>query len=105
MLAAVPIENIGRLAVRAAELYASAVDSVRSGVRAIHVTLESVDAVITLERRMDDEQRATTLALARSDAIDSKLFVLASRVCAECERAVDSITHATFILRDEIAAA
>ena len=103
VIAGLPIRALCEVALRGVEMYAAAVDSARHGLRTIHEMLEVVDAITSLERRMDDAERAATFALTRSEAVDAKLFAIVSRICGECERAVDALTHATFVLRDRLA--
>jgi uncharacterized protein Yka (UPF0111/DUF47 family) len=100
---AVPIAELGELVVKTVEVYAATVAAARGmGSTAIEATLEAVDIITALERKMDDAERRAASALARDDTIDAKTFVLASRFCAECERAVDALTHAALVLRERL---
>jgi uncharacterized protein Yka (UPF0111/DUF47 family) len=101
-----PVAELGDLVVATAEAYAAAVDAARGvGPAAVQATLEAVDAIIVLERRMDDAERRAATGLARHEAIDAKTFVLASRFVTQCERAVDALTHASLALRDRLTTA
>ncbi|HTR53568.1 MAG TPA: DUF47 family protein [Kofleriaceae bacterium] len=100
------IAELGDLAVNTAEAYAATVESARAvGQAAVQATLEAVDTITALERQMDDGERRAVSSLARHAQIDTKTFVLASRFVAECERAVDALTHAALALRDRITTA
>jgi uncharacterized protein Yka (UPF0111/DUF47 family) len=95
------IAELGDLVQAIAEAYAATVDAARGvGPAAVQATLEAVDAITVLERRMDDAERRAASGLARHEAIDAKTFVLASRLVTQCERAVDALTHASLALRD-----
>ena len=99
----VPVTELGELTVASAEAYVAAVEAARGvGPVAIQATLEAVDAIAGLERRMDDAERRVASDLARHQAVEAKTFVLASRLCAQCERAVDALTHAALALRDRL---
>jgi uncharacterized protein Yka (UPF0111/DUF47 family) len=97
----VPIAELGDLAVATAEAYSATIAAARGvGPAAIQATLEAADAVAGLERRMDDAERRVASGLAHHEAVDAKTYVLSSRFCAQCERAVDALTHAALALRD-----
>ncbi len=63
--------------------------------------LEAVDRMVTIEHQTDEQERAVTVALIKSD-IDCRHLHLVSGIAGHLESAADALLRASLILRDHL---
>jgi uncharacterized protein Yka (UPF0111/DUF47 family) len=63
--------------------------------------LEAVDQMVTIEHQTDEQERAVTVALIKSD-IDCRHLHLVSGIASHYESAADALLRASLILRDHV---
>jgi uncharacterized protein Yka (UPF0111/DUF47 family) len=93
-----PLVHQSELLARTSEVYLAAVRAARAV--NLHDVLDSVDTILSLERRLDDAERQVIRWLMGEATMDGKLFVLTSRVAALIEQAADALTRAALLLRE-----
>jgi len=63
--------------------------------------LEAVDRMVTIEHQTDEQERAVTVALIKSD-IDCRHLHLVNGIAGHLESAADALLRASLMLRDRV---
>jgi uncharacterized protein Yka (UPF0111/DUF47 family) len=99
--------RLGEIATSASDAWIACLDAARharkgAGLPEVRALLDEVDRVVTAEREADEVERRVAEELMEWQALDGRLFLLATRLVHHVEAATDALLHAALELRDHV---